>query len=160
MKRKSKTSSPRSATGLVGVAGVHFVVSELSRRGLVALPTVRNLAAYDIVVLNTEGTRHANVQVKASSRKASFFPMPEPDRVRAGPRDVYVLARWIGEEERYEAFLLSGRQARAAVEAELEYQKAAIRAGTRKAPFPCVWVGARNEVNAASWAKAWKDWRL
>ena len=34
----------RPHTGLIGIAGVHYVVSELSRRGLVALPTIRNTA--------------------------------------------------------------------------------------------------------------------
>jgi hypothetical protein len=38
-------------TSLIGIAGVHHVVSELSRRGLIALPTVKNTAAYDIVAL-------------------------------------------------------------------------------------------------------------
>ena len=35
---------------LIGISGVHHVVSELSRRGLVALPTIRNVAAYDVLV--------------------------------------------------------------------------------------------------------------
>ena len=55
---------------LIGIAGVHHVVSELSRRGLVALPTVKNTAAYDIVALNVEGTWHANIQVKTSSTRS------------------------------------------------------------------------------------------
>ncbi len=40
----------RPNTILIGIAGVHHVVSELSRRGLVALPTTRNIAGYDVVV--------------------------------------------------------------------------------------------------------------
>ena len=83
------------SNALIGIAGVHYVVSELSRRGLIALPTIKNTKAYDIVALNEEGTRHANIQVKASSKKASFFPMPIPDKVRAGELDFYVFVRWI-----------------------------------------------------------------
>lgn len=153
-----KSGNARSVTGLVGIAGVHYVVSELSRRGLVALPTVKNLAAYDIVVLNTEGTRHANVQVKASSKRVNFFPMPTPEKIRTGPRDIYVLVRWCKKDERYESFLLTGKQALQAVKAELQYQKTAMRAGTRKVPFPCVAVGPRNAANATRWAKAWRKW--
>lgn len=72
---------------LVGIAGVHHVASELSRRGLIALPTTRNTAAYDIAVTTVDGKKHANVQVKASLKRVTFFPMPPSARVRAGPDD-------------------------------------------------------------------------
>jgi len=77
----------RPNTTLVGIAGVHHVVSELSRRGLVALPTTRNIAGYDLVVTTVGGGKHANVQVKTSGKRASFFRMPPSERVRAGMRD-------------------------------------------------------------------------
>ena len=145
---------------LFGIAGVHHVVSELSRRGMVALPTVKNTAAYDIVVLNVEGTKHANVQVKASSKKVGFFPMPPPEKVRSGKSDVYVFVRWLKNEERYQGYLLTGKQAKAAVEASLSGQQASIDRGTRKKPFPCVYVGPAIGKLAEQWEKAWKTWRL
>jgi hypothetical protein len=37
-----------SEKALVGVSGVHFVVGELSRRGWVALPTIRNTKGIDV----------------------------------------------------------------------------------------------------------------
>lgn len=43
---------------LIGGAGVHHVVSELSRRGFVVLPTVRNVAAYDVIAATLDGKRH------------------------------------------------------------------------------------------------------
>jgi hypothetical protein len=43
------------SNALVGIAGVHYVAAELSRRGLIALPTIRNTAGYDIIVAT-----HAN----------------------------------------------------------------------------------------------------
>ncbi len=147
-------------TALIGIAGVHHVVSELSRRGMVALPTVKNIAAYDIVVLNLAGTRHANIQVKASSKRIGFFPMPEPEKVRTGPRDFYVLVRWLKLEQRYEGFLLTGRQARAAVEESVERQSESVRRGTKKAAFPCVYVGPRDQAKLARWARAWETWSL
>ena len=104
------------STALIGIAGVHYVVSELSRRGLIALPTVKNTKAYDIVALNEAGTRHANIQVKASSKKASFFPMPPPEKIRTGKMDYYVFVRWVEQEKRYEGFLLTGRETKRAVE--------------------------------------------
>jgi hypothetical protein len=134
---------------LIAIAGVHYVASELSRSGLVASPTVRNIAAYDIVALNVLGTKHANIQVKASSKRVGFFPMPAAEKIRAGPRDFYVLVRWVDTKQKYEAFLLTGRQARSAVEAAIEYQSISIRRGTMKNLFPCVYVDRRNAKVAA-----------
>jgi hypothetical protein len=145
---------------LIGIAGVHHVVSELSRRQIVALPTVKNTAAYDIVALNIEGTRHANIQVKASSKKVSFFPMPRPEKIRTTNCDYFVLARWLESDERYECFLLSGKEAKAQVEAGLLSQGESIAAGRRNIEFPCVNVGPKNAKLADRWRKAWLKWSL
>lgn len=152
--------SPRSNNTLVGIAGVHFVVSELSRRGLIALPTVKNTAAYDIVVLNEAGTKHANVQVKASSKRVNFFPMPAPEKMRTGRNDWYVFVRWLPDQERYEGFLLSGKEAKAAIGRNLELQRSRIASGSRTSEFPCVPLGLENTERARRWAEAWKSWRL
>lgn len=145
---------------LIGIAGVHHVVSELSRRGLIALPTVKNTAAYDIVALNELGTRHANIQVKASSKRVSFFPMPAPAKIRIDRHDFFVLARWLEEDAKYECFLLAGREACAEVERELVSQRVAIAAGHRRVEFPCVSVGRNNNIRADQWRKTWLAWRL
>lgn len=145
---------------LIGIAGVYYVAAELSRRGMIALPTVKNVAAYDIVALNIAGTKHANIQVKASSKRASFFPMPHPEKVRTGPRDCYVLVRWLERDHKFEAFLLSGRTARAAVEENLELQRSRIREGRRKSLFPGVPLGLTNVDRSRRWASAWDVWSL
>ena len=149
-----------SRNALTGIAGVHHVVSELSRRGLVALPTTKNIAAYDIVALNPQGTKHANIQVKASSKRVGFFPMPPVEKVRAGIRDFYVFVRWLSRKGCYECFLLTGRQARDAVRGEIDAQRIKIRTGTRKVEFPCVTVGPRNAKAAERWWLAWLKWNL
>ena len=69
-----------NSSALIGIAGVHYVVAELSRRGMVALPTTRNTAAYDIVVVTPDGDKHANIQVKASSKRVTFFRCHVPIR--------------------------------------------------------------------------------
>jgi hypothetical protein len=145
---------------LIGIAGVHHVVSELSRRGVIALPTVKNTAAYDIVALNVEGTRHANIQVKASSKRVTFFPMPKPEKIRTGNNDYFVLVRWLEPERRYENFLLSGREAKRQVQGELKTQQKSMVTGRRKIEFPCVSLGSRNEGAAAKWRNAWLSWKL
>jgi hypothetical protein len=65
--------NPTLDKALIGAAGVHFVASELSLRGLIALPTIRNTAG--IVVVNKDGTWQANLQVKTSRSKVSFWPI-------------------------------------------------------------------------------------
>ena len=62
-------TSPTPNKALIGAAGVYFVASELSLRSLIALPTIRNTAGTDIVVVNKDGTWHANLQVKTSRSK-------------------------------------------------------------------------------------------
>jgi hypothetical protein len=52
-----------SKKGVVGVAGVHFVVGELSRRGWVALPTIRNTEGID--VLAHKESKSVEIQVKS-----------------------------------------------------------------------------------------------
>jgi hypothetical protein len=149
-----------TSNALIGIAGVHFVAMELSRRGLIALPTTRNTSAYDILAMNVEGTSHANIQVKASASRVGFFPMPSPEKVRIGRSDFYVLVRWLKNEQRYEAFLLSGREARTEVRAALKKQDARVGV-TRKATssWPVVEISAQPD-KARRWAEAWSVWTL
>ena len=127
---------------------------------MVALPTTRNTAVYDIVVTTTDGSRHANIQVKTSQKRASFFRMPPSAKVRAGPRDFYVLVRWLPRENRYEGFLLSGRTARAEVQKGERFQRKRIRAGTRKNIVQSVYVSRKVAARADQWRKRWLEWTL
>jgi hypothetical protein len=149
-----------TSTALIGIAGVHHVVSELSRRGMVALPTVRNTAAYDIVAMNVEGTKHANIQVKTSSKRVRGFPMPPPDKIRTGRRDYYVFARWIEADGKYECFLLTGRQTKAAVQSLDALEQVAIDAGTRTVLFHALSVGGNDSPEGRRWRTAWLTWKL
>lgn len=146
-------------TALVGIAGVHHVVSELSRRGLIALPTVRNTAAYDVVVVTPDGRRHANIQVKASSNRASFFLMPSSSRVRAGPRDFYVLVRWLAREHRYQVFMLTGAEAKAEVARGERRQRKRRRKASRRSMFPNVSV-TMDPARTRRWERRWLRWTL
>ncbi len=127
---------------------------------MIALPTVKNTAAYDIVALNQEGTRHANIQVKASSKRVGFFPMPPPDKIRTTPNDFFVLARWLDDQSRYQCYLLTGREARAEVMRAVASQQTRVDSGTRRSTFPCAHVNKANEVAAAKWEGAWVAWQL
>jgi hypothetical protein len=102
-------NSVPTSNALIGIAGVHYVAAELSHRGMVALPTTRNTAAY-IVVVTQAGDKHANIQVKTSSTRVHFFPMPTAAKIRAGKCDYYVLVRWLEKTKQFEGFMPSGRE--------------------------------------------------
>ena len=86
-----KSRKPDNA--LIGIAGVHFVVSELSLRGLVALPTIRNTAGIDVVVTCPDQDWHANLQVKTSKDKVAFWPIGDKFDAWNGACNYYVFVR-------------------------------------------------------------------
>jgi hypothetical protein len=147
-------------TALIGIAGVHHVISELSRQGMIALPTARNTAAYDVVVVSADGKKHANIQVKTSSKAVANFPMPAAKKIRTGPNDIYVLARWRESERRYECFLLTGREACGEVVRTTEPKDEARKRGHKSLIIPSANVGRNNLKNADLWREAWLNWRL
>jgi hypothetical protein len=152
--------SQRINRNLTGIAGVHHVVSELSRRGLIALPTTRNTAAYDIIVTTVDGKKHANIQVKTTQRNDAFFLMPSSERVRTGKHDYYVLLRWLQKEQKYYGLLLSGRTAKKEVVRGENYQKKKVKAGTRKKVTPSIYTSKKVATRVNHWHKAWLAWSL
>ena len=111
----------RIPTALIGAAGVHSVVSELSLRGLIALPTIRNTAGVDVVATSLDGSWHANLQVKTSKDKVSFWPIGTNFQSWKGAHNYYVFVRYLKRERRFEAFLESAdRVAADAARAEEE----------------------------------------
>lgn len=109
---------------LIGIAGVHFVVSELSLRGLIALPTIRNTAGVDVLVASTDGSWHANLQVKTSQRKVTFWPVGAGYKRWPGESNFYVFVRFLPKESRFEAFLESANRVFKEVQRDLEGFKA------------------------------------
>jgi len=105
----------RIPTSLIGAAGVHFVVSELSLRGLVALPTTRNTAGIDVLVSEPDGSALAALQVKTSLEPWKvhgdpYWPTTSPGKCLKGPRSFYVFVRRLPKEGKFEAFLESGNE--------------------------------------------------
>jgi hypothetical protein len=94
-------------SALIGAAGVHFVVSELSLRGLIALPTTRNTAGVDVLATSLDGSWHANLQVKTSKDKVTFWPIGTNCQSWRGAHNYYVFVRYLKKERRFEAFLES-----------------------------------------------------
>lgn len=150
----------RRSSILTGIAGVHHVVEVLSRRGVVALPTIRNTAAYDIIAVSEDGARHANIQVK-TTRGRKFWLMPRPEKIRTGPKDFYVLLRLVEKEKpsRYAGYMLTGKDA-------LRYVKMRwsqlSRSRTTKSwkKFASVHVDGRYEKPSHGWAQRWETWKI
>ena len=110
----------RVDNALIGAAGVHFVVSELSLRGLIALPTIRNTAGVDVVVVSADGSWHANLQVKTSRNKVGFWPVGKRYEQVCGKNNFYVFVRYIKKEARFEAFLESADRVAEDIRASVE----------------------------------------
>ena len=123
------------------------------------MPTVRNPVGYDVAVSNLDGTRHANLQLKASLRGVHFFPMPPVEKVRAGSHNWYVLLRWLKAKQRWDVFLLTGRQVKAEVHGDRLSRTARMRAG-RRAFFPAITIGACAGQRPDAWRRCWKSWKL
>ena len=145
------------SNALIGIAGVHYVAFELSRRGVIALPTTCNTAAYDIVAARPDGTRHANIQVKASLGRPGFWPMPDFKRIPCGKDDFYVLVRNLQNGPPVECFIVTGGEARTLVR---EIEEGQRQKGRGK--FPCIYVEGRHAARGAKerWKKAWDTWHL
>ncbi len=58
---------------VLGMIGVYFIGMELSKNGLVAVPTVRNVKATDMLVTDLDGRKAITLQVK--TRKGEDFPV-------------------------------------------------------------------------------------
>jgi len=146
--------------GLVGIAGVHYVAAELSRRGLIALPTIRNTAGYDIIVATPDGRKHANIQVKTSQNPISFWPTSTSDKIRAKANDYYVLLRWLPKEHSFEGFMLKGSEAKRAVRAGERGAWNRKRSLEGKTVLASIHVGGQWARQANRWKERWEAWDL
>lgn len=99
--------NPTADKSLIGAAGVHSVVADLSLRGLIALPTIRNTAGTDVVVTNLSGDWFANLQVKTSRSRVAFWPLGAHFDSWTGSNNYYVSLRWLKVPRTFETFLES-----------------------------------------------------
>jgi hypothetical protein len=102
---------PRISKAIIGAGGVFHVASVFSMRGLIALPTIKNTAGYDIIVTSPDGLKHANIQVKTSSGRPGYWPIcNDIANVKTSPNDFYVLLRRTKDNSSFEGFMLSGEE--------------------------------------------------
>ena len=104
MKRKKK-NKPKIPTAIIGAAGVHYVAAELSRRGVIALPTVRNTKGFDLVVVTQDGRQFATIQVKTSAKRVKFWLTGKVSEDQ--PKTAfYAFVRLAEDRERMEAYVV------------------------------------------------------
>ena len=63
----AQSAEEKLSTLIIGNIGLFHVCRELSRRGLNVAPTLPNTRTIDVVVGSADFSRHATIQVKASS---------------------------------------------------------------------------------------------
>jgi len=147
-------SNKKPTKTLIGAAGVHFVVSELSLRGLIALPTIRNTVGIDILVSEPDGSGQASLQVKTRSSKEDFYwPTSRPERCLKGPRSFYVFVRRLPDEERSEAFLESSSNVTKQVQENLKNNR---EKGRKDFNY---WQLPSTAEKIEKLRKKWKDWK-
>ena len=153
--KKNMTTSdyPTRDTSLVGAAGVHFVVSQLSLRGLIALPTIRNTAGVDVIVANKEGTWHANIQVKTSRSRVSFWPVGKKYVEWIGENNFYVFLRYDPKLDSFEVFLESSREVAKNCDEGVKREK---EKGLKQCA-PCFFAKGEYERLRAQWENFGKD---
>ncbi len=144
---------------LTGAAGVFHVAMMLSLRGMIALPTIRNTAGYDIIVSSRDGSQHANIQVKTAGGPARFWPICKNiSAVKDNPSDYYVLLRRPHPDKpaEFEGFMLTGTEMKRELE---EYIAEAAEKGQRAGEnFPLCVYASQDKDDA--WKNRWRVWTL
>jgi hypothetical protein len=128
-----KNLEKKIPNSLIEIAGGHFVVSQLSLRRLVALPTNRNTRGIDILVSEPEAKGMVVLQVKTSLKKVKFWPTCRPDNCLKGPHSFYVFLR-SADEMGFKAFLEGADSAVKQVKKNLEEIK---RLKHKEFPYLC-----------------------
>ena len=142
-----------SSNDLVGNAGVYWVAMELSHRGLVALPTVRNCPGADLLVLDPGTGGLATLQVKCSGKRPKFWPASAPPVAWRKPTHAYVFVRRTGSGDGYEGFLVGSEEVAVDVAANL-----ADLAGRGRQPFHEFRL-PKDQQAVERLREAWLNWR-
>ena len=118
---------PKISNSIIGAGGVFHAASVFSMRGLIALPTIKNTAGYDIIVTTSDGLKHANIQVKTSSARPGFWPIcTNIANVKTSPNDFYVLLRSAKDNTGFEGYMLSGEEMKSELERYMAYYAANV----------------------------------
>jgi len=90
---------------LVGACGVFHVSAELSRRGWVAMPTIRNKAGIDIIASKED--RDVKIQVKTNSYGKIKYPMSKSNEDLIEDNLYYIFVTLKNEFERPDFYVVN-----------------------------------------------------
>lgn len=80
-----------------GMHGVYLAAAELTRRGLIVSPTLRNAPVADLLVTDPQGKRAWSVQVKTNRGRMPYWLLSEKSKTIASPSHVYIFVTLEGK---------------------------------------------------------------
>jgi hypothetical protein len=160
---------------------VHYVAYRFLKRGMLALPTIRNTPGTDLIVTSTDGVQHGNIQVKATQyKRAKFWIICSAKKFKSlpfGPNDWYVLLRPRRADDpieqqpnEFEGFMLTADEAKNEMAAHLKYwtdqrkePKFSLCIYVDKGPRERMWKGLDGKTlpdRKAIWRSRWQSWMV
>jgi hypothetical protein len=94
---------------LTGVAGVHLVAAELSRRGFIASITLRNTRGIDILASNPDASRQVAIQVKTAWKTNGKWLMDRKAESYFADGLFYVFVDLTGESRRSKFYIVPSK---------------------------------------------------
>ena len=91
---------------LVGACGVFHVAAELTRRGWIAMPTIRNTRDIDIIASQERGNHLVNIQVKTNGQGEIKYILRKHNEAWKGDLDYYVFVTLKGKQDRPDLFVM------------------------------------------------------
>lgn len=80
-----------------GMHGVYLAAAELTGRGLIVSPTLRNAPVADLLVTDQDGKRAWSVQVKTNTNKASFWLLNKGAKSISSASHIYIFVNLKGK---------------------------------------------------------------
>ncbi|MFW6130858.1 MAG: hypothetical protein ACOC56_06690 [Atribacterota bacterium] len=120
-KKRPKKRKPKISPSITGMAGVFFVSYQLSKKGMLVLPTNRNTKGFDIIAMDKDGQRLKLIQVKTQKKRSRYWPCGSPVPDFMGKDAFYIFTR--PEEkgkEHYESFIVPANDVKKTIEERIE----------------------------------------
>jgi len=92
---------------LVGASGVFYVAAELSRRGWIVMPTIRNTSGVDIIA--SKGGKSVNIQVKTNGYGKTKYPLSKENENLISDKLYYVFVTLKEETERPDFYVVPSK---------------------------------------------------
>ena len=98
----------RATYNITGVSGEYFVAAELSRRGWIAVLTLKNTPNIDVIATTPDGSRTLNIQVKTRSigNRQGWILNKGIETVLPGNNFYIAFVDLVGENEKPDYFLI------------------------------------------------------